>query len=681
MILTQYIGDNKVHKIPLRWMRQEFDPTGYELLFTVKSAVTDADAYAKIQKELGIGLTVLGSVASVAFLHVDTAGDAENDPVIPALASGEYVWDIQATLTEESVVTDVKTVASGTLTLTQDVTRELGSTTPIYTHNPSSPDWISSALAGVASKTTPVDADTIPLTDSEDSSSLKKLSWSNLKATAKSYFDTLYAAALGIDDNYVTDAEKVVIGNTSGTNTGDQDLSGFATQSALAAETAAREARDGGVPSNARFVMDGDSITNPNLAVYPTQTSWVPFFEDLPNCTGRGTVSNVAVSGSTYSSMIARYAANVYPLRPTSGEPVYLFTMIGSNDGGTASSTWISALEAYWTTAKADGFTIVAITPPVHDANSNTLRFASSVRTSTVPDYVVNLGEVFRSSNNAEMFLVDDLHPTEKGAKLIAQAVNNALFGTTNNATNRPLTVGSTGLGVGTDDPRAATHLIGVAQLRLGNNQSPNTIKSFALALEPYGASSDTVFDFMGGASSSTYNNVYIGRGASANKAATQAQFWATTNATATASSAVMYGILASGKWTFGNLASSNNAAGLAIAINDSGNPGFSISRTAGANSRQSGVFGLPAANGSLVLNSLQDELVIAPQTGKSLAFATAVLPSTNYQTVRIRIKASGVVNFVTSPTTYADNAAAISGGLTTGDVYKTSTGQLMIVY
>lgn len=36
-----------------------------------------------------------------------------------------------------------------------------------------------------------------------------------------------FAPALGADDNYVTDAEKVVIGNTSGTNTGDQDLSGY----------------------------------------------------------------------------------------------------------------------------------------------------------------------------------------------------------------------------------------------------------------------------------------------------------------------------------------------------------------------------------------------------------------------------------------------------------------------
>ena len=32
------------------------------------------------------------------------------------------------------------------------------------------------------------------------------------------------AASLGADDNYVTDAEKIVIGNTTGTNTGDQTL-------------------------------------------------------------------------------------------------------------------------------------------------------------------------------------------------------------------------------------------------------------------------------------------------------------------------------------------------------------------------------------------------------------------------------------------------------------------------
>ncbi|MCK5915726.1 MAG: hypothetical protein KAG92_06275 [Deltaproteobacteria bacterium] len=39
--------------------------------------------------------------------------------------------------------------------------------------------------------------------------------------------DGVYAPALGANDNYVTDAEKTVIGNTSNTNTGDQDISGL----------------------------------------------------------------------------------------------------------------------------------------------------------------------------------------------------------------------------------------------------------------------------------------------------------------------------------------------------------------------------------------------------------------------------------------------------------------------
>ena len=49
-------------------------------------------------------------------------------------------------------------------------------------------------------------------------------------AQVKAFDSSDYAAALGADDNYVTDAEKVVIGNTSGTNTGDQDLSAYQLQ-------------------------------------------------------------------------------------------------------------------------------------------------------------------------------------------------------------------------------------------------------------------------------------------------------------------------------------------------------------------------------------------------------------------------------------------------------------------
>lgn len=52
-------------------------------------------------------------------------------------------------------------------------------------------------IHGATSKATPVDADELPITDSAASFGLKRLTWANLKATAKTYFDTLYAALSG----------------------------------------------------------------------------------------------------------------------------------------------------------------------------------------------------------------------------------------------------------------------------------------------------------------------------------------------------------------------------------------------------------------------------------------------------------------------------------------------------
>ena len=83
-------------------------------------------------------------------------------------------------------------------------------------------------LTALTATTTPVDADLqYVVTDAGTTPVSKKVTWANIKATLKTYFDSIYAPVLGADDNYVTDAEKIVIGNTSGTNTGDQDLTGL----------------------------------------------------------------------------------------------------------------------------------------------------------------------------------------------------------------------------------------------------------------------------------------------------------------------------------------------------------------------------------------------------------------------------------------------------------------------
>ena len=57
------------------------------------------------------------------------------------------------------------------------------------------PLYIIGSTTAPTDKATPVNGDNIPLLDSADSSKLKKLSWTNIKATLKTYFDTLYQAS------------------------------------------------------------------------------------------------------------------------------------------------------------------------------------------------------------------------------------------------------------------------------------------------------------------------------------------------------------------------------------------------------------------------------------------------------------------------------------------------------
>jgi hypothetical protein len=64
---------------------------------------------------------------------------------------------------------------------------------PTWDDDPWPADDTASAIHEATAKTTPADADTVGLIDSEASNVLKKLSWSNIKATLKNYFDNLYA--------------------------------------------------------------------------------------------------------------------------------------------------------------------------------------------------------------------------------------------------------------------------------------------------------------------------------------------------------------------------------------------------------------------------------------------------------------------------------------------------------
>ncbi|MET0623104.1 MAG: hypothetical protein ABW250_09015 [Pyrinomonadaceae bacterium] len=56
---------------------------------------------------------------------------------------------------------------------------------------------VGALVSGATSKVAPVDADSLGLSDSAASNVLRKLTWANLKASLKTYFDGIYQAALG----------------------------------------------------------------------------------------------------------------------------------------------------------------------------------------------------------------------------------------------------------------------------------------------------------------------------------------------------------------------------------------------------------------------------------------------------------------------------------------------------
>lgn len=129
----------------------------------------DAITYAKMQNVSATDKLLGRSTAG--------AGDVEE---ITCTAAGRALID-DADAAAQRATLGLGTLATQSNTLSGTNTGDETTTT------------IGTLINGATSKTTPVDADYVGLMDSEASNILKKLSWANIKATLKTYFDTLYA--------------------------------------------------------------------------------------------------------------------------------------------------------------------------------------------------------------------------------------------------------------------------------------------------------------------------------------------------------------------------------------------------------------------------------------------------------------------------------------------------------
>lgn len=108
------------------------------------------------------------------------------------------------------------------------------------------------------SKATPVDADELPLVDSAASNVLKKLTWANLKATLKTYFDAIYAPIASPTFTGTVTAPKYIATNSSTSGT-HFDTSGAAAIGPLATGASAAIAPTGGTKPFMLFLTETQS--------------------------------------------------------------------------------------------------------------------------------------------------------------------------------------------------------------------------------------------------------------------------------------------------------------------------------------------------------------------------------------------------------------------------------------
>jgi hypothetical protein len=184
----------------------------------------------------------------------------------------------------------------------------------------------------------------------------------------------------------------------------------------------------------ARIVFEGDSLSDPNGVSPITSTTTWPYYLTNNYAWAGVTNYNQAVAGETVVQMLAEYATEVYPYRPSGGDQVILFIEGGLNDqgGGASPTTIYNNLKTYWAAARADGFTVVAFTVTNTIFMSST-QFAEIITLNklirsdpTLYDHLIEWDTIFPSPFDETRYF-DGVHLTADANSRLAGEINRAL--------------------------------------------------------------------------------------------------------------------------------------------------------------------------------------------------------------------------------------------------------------